>query len=122
MDRLLNQLERAAGVGRQEITVDDNFILNRKVNFPELIFNQDERQDKYFESDFSRKWQLLEPNFKNGCYVCQKHKYTIIQYDQRINSETFETFGNNDLIEICPWQVVESKSKGKSQYKKQRSH
>jgi hypothetical protein len=66
----VNQLERATGVGRSEFTVDDTFILTRKLNFPELIFNQDPEKDKYFEVDAAHKWKLLEPNIKHGCYVC----------------------------------------------------
>jgi hypothetical protein len=94
------------------------------LNYPELIFNQkDDHIDQYFLTDTARKWQLLKPDFKNGCYVCQKHKYTIIQYDQRIDSETFEPLGNKDLIEICPWQVVEHKHRGQiNTFKRMRSY
>lgn len=56
----------------------DQFVLTRKLNFPELIFNLDPRQDKnvkkrFFEIDHAHKWTMAD-NFqrKDVCYVCQK--------------------------------------------------
>lgn len=64
----------------------DQLILSRKLNLPELIFNQDYTQDKnfkkrFFEIDHAQKWVMADnKQRKEPCYVCQKQKYTLIFY------------------------------------------
>jgi len=99
-DKLVNQTKVSKGIGRTEGNLLDHFILTRKLNFPQLVFNQNSHNDQYFERDHADKWQLSQ---RNDCYICQKYVYTIIFYDQRPNSK------NSDLIEICPLGKSESK-------------
>lgn len=75
----------------------DTFVLNRKVNHPELIFNQNKREDLFFEQDASETWKLLE---NGNCYQCQKHRYTMIFYEQEKDAP------NDDLIEIKDKKVI----------------
>ena len=49
----------------------DHFVLTRKVNEPELIFNQCRFKDLYFEQDAAEQWALSD---KSECHMCQKHK------------------------------------------------
>ena len=61
----------------------DEIILNRKINHPELSFNQFSEKDLYFEEDSAEQWQL-----SNNCFICEKHRYTVIFYDKTgYNSE-----------------------------------
>lgn len=76
----------------------DTFVLNRKVNHPELIFNQNKREDLFFEQDASETWKLLE---NGNCYQCQKHRYTMIFYEQEKDAP------NDDLIEIKDKKVIQ---------------
>jgi len=60
-------------------------VLSRKPGYPELIFNQDPRNDKnhkirHFEKDHEAQWKF-DPKKPNSCYVCEKQKYTMIFYD-----------------------------------------
>ena len=52
-------------------------VLTRKVNEPDLIFNQYPYKDLYFEQDAGEQWVLSE---KSECFVCDKHKLTVIFY------------------------------------------
>lgn len=69
----------------------DRMILTRKLNLPELIFNQDSRQDRnvkkrFFEIDHGHKWTMADNHNhhqkKDVCYVCQKQKYSLIFYER----------------------------------------
>jgi len=35
-------------------------------------------KDQYFEIDASEQWVLSD---KSECYICQKHRYTLIFFD-----------------------------------------
>jgi hypothetical protein len=70
--------------------------LTRFVNYPELIFNQRIKNDrtkhhKFFKKDVQYQWTLSK---KNECYVCQKHRYTIIFYERGALAK------NHGLVEI----------------------
>jgi excinuclease UvrABC helicase subunit UvrB len=55
-NKILNQQLSAQGYGRLESSSFDKFILYRRVNQPELIFNQSINKDMYFEKDSSLNW------------------------------------------------------------------
>jgi len=57
----------------------DKFILSRNLNLPELVFNQEPKQDdnvrkRFFEIDHAQKWRMVDNNSSpnESCYVCQK--------------------------------------------------
>jgi len=74
----------------------DQFVLNRKVNFPELIYNQDPQKlnsdHRFFQSEASEYWQLSP---KGECFVCDKYKYTAIFFKKGLIPNS-----NTDLHEI----------------------
>lgn len=69
--------------------------MTRKVNHPELIFNQSLKYDntkyRFFKKDASQQWKLSR---NNECYVCNKYTYTIIFYEKSI------LYPNKGLTEI----------------------
>ena len=67
----------------------DAFVVTRKLNHPELIFSQDPTRDSFFEQNESEEWQV---SLTGDCYVCDKHKYTMIFFNQ--------DGAQNDLTEI----------------------
>jgi hypothetical protein len=84
------------GLGRLDDNETDQFVITRIVNYPELIFNQRIKNDiqgknNFFEKDAGMKWQLEKGS---DCYVCQKHRYTIIFYEKGILSN------NPGLVEV----------------------
>lgn len=80
----MNLTQTRLGAGRgSNSNHHDEMILNRKINHPELLFNQFSEKDLYFEEDSSEQWQL-----SNNCFICEKHRYTLIFYDKNsYNSE-----------------------------------
>lgn len=74
----------------------DNFIVCRKPNYPELIFNQKKQIDKYFIKDSCQNWA-----FSEKCYVCERHTYVAIFYEQSTCAE------NEGLIEIKNQDVIQ---------------
>ena len=89
------------GIGRAKCeNQSDVFILSRACTYPELIFNQDYRKDKFASNSTERcfdihnafKWNFHSKD--DGCYICQKHTYTVIFFDQ----DNLEN--NKDLVEI----------------------
>lgn len=76
-DKLINQTQSIAGLGRIESSLVDQFILSKNGNEPELIFNQNQHKDLYFEQDSSELWRL---SLKNECHICQRHKCVYIFY------------------------------------------
>ena len=87
----MNQKILSNGCGRLNCNTLNYFTLTRKVNYPELVFNQHILKDHYFEVDSSQKWRLSQ---NNECYVCHKYQYVAIFFEQA------KTGGNEDLIEI----------------------
>lgn len=75
----------------------DQFILTRKINHAELVFNQAPTKNCHFEVDASQKWKL-----RKECYVCSKHHYVAIWYNQGAGDQ------NTDLHEIKDAGVVAS--------------
>ena len=76
--------------------------MTRKLNHPELIFNQtiknDHTKHRFFKKDAGQVWSL---SMKNECYVCQKYRYTMIFYDRYMLSH------NSGLIEIKDKEFVQ---------------
>ena len=72
----------------------DNFVLTRRLNHPELVFNQrislDSTKERFFKVDSNQAWTLSQ---KDECYICEKHHYTVIFYERANNC-------NQGLIEI----------------------
>lgn len=71
-------------------------MLTRKINHPELVFNQDIHKDKidnvrYYEMDAGSFWKLSQ---KNECYICDKHQFVHIYFEKGILAK------NKDLLEI----------------------
>lgn len=67
----------------------DKFVLTRKNNLPEMVFNQNSRQDfnnkkRFFEVNHDQKWCLNDNDCSNRdvCYICEKQKYTMIFYQR----------------------------------------
>jgi hypothetical protein len=57
----INSCQAATGSGRYGLHNSiDEFTLTRKVNHPELIFNQDPYKDSYFEIDCLNHWRLAD--------------------------------------------------------------
>ena len=46
--RMMNSTKYNAGVGRDRVIQVDQFVVNRKYNFPELVYNQDPQVDEFF--------------------------------------------------------------------------
>lgn len=70
--------------------------MTRKVNYPELVFNQKIANDsnkalRYFQKDHDLIWKLSK---KNECFICEKYKYTIVFYERGLLAK------NPDLVEI----------------------
>ena len=94
-----DKMSTIGGVGRIESNLVDEFVLSRIVNRPELIFNQKPYLDQYFEMDASENWRLMDMacGIGGGCPVCNKHKYTLIFYEQDM-ADPWSV--NEDLIEM----------------------
>lgn len=74
----------------------DRFVLTRKINNPELVFNADPYKDKipalrYFQQDAGEYWRL---SAGGECFMCDGHKYTVIFFKRgeqpNSNSGLFE--------------------------------
>lgn len=84
--KIANQSQIGHGIGRMETSSFDNFILTRKVQNPEMIFNQNEFIDKYFDTNSAYKWLLSN---KNECYVCQRYKQVAIIFEENCDNHSF---------------------------------
>jgi hypothetical protein len=73
----INQTSSTLGLGRVESSVIDRFVLTRRVNQPELIFNESPNNDHYFDS--ADKWHYSN---KEDCNVCLKSKYFVMIFDK----------------------------------------
>ena len=72
-------------------------MLTRKLNQPELIWNQDPKLDafqksRFFNVDAAAAWKVSK---NSECYICDGHKYTVIFFQQG----QFTKF-NDDLYEV----------------------
>jgi len=76
-------------------------VLTRRLNHPELIFNQrvsiDDTKDRFFKVDANQYWTLSR---QDECYICDKHHYAVIFYERSENS-------NKGLIEIKDTEFLE---------------
>ena len=72
-------MQLGTGIGRSQTNEIDDFVLTRKVNLPELIFNQNPNKDCYFEIDAGNKWRLSD---RCQCYSCHRYKYTMVFFKQ----------------------------------------
>ena len=86
------------GTGRLDDNIFDRFVLTRKLNHPELLFNQNTKYDqgknakyRFFKPDAQKDWKL---SAQNECYLCNKHQYTLIFYDKNC------LYRNKGLTEI----------------------
>lgn len=82
----------------------DHFILTRKINNAELIFNQDPHKDhlkhcRYFEVEAAECWRLSR---SNECFMCDGYKYTAIFFKKGILS----TYNSKELDEITDSTIV----------------
>jgi len=76
------------------------FVLTRKANNPELIFNNCKYKDAYWEMEAGELWQLSYSNHPtNECFICQKYKYGLIFIDKRE--------ANADLEEIRDPKIIQ---------------
>ena len=55
-NKLINQTMVAQGIGRMEAGIADVFVLTRKVNNPELIFNNCRFKDLYWQMEAGEMW------------------------------------------------------------------
>ena len=95
-NKIMNQSQ---GIGRLDAGLADVVVLTRKVNHPELVFNNFRYVDAYWALDSGGQWQLSYKNCPtNECYICEKHKYVMVFLDKR---------GHNDeLQEITDIKVI----------------
>jgi len=85
------------GIGRLTDSQTDRFVLTRKINYPELIWNQNPHYDRqhkkrYFEVDAAEQWKLSQ---KDECFICDAQCYTVIFFKDGGPIGT-----NKDLFEI----------------------
>jgi hypothetical protein len=94
-----HKVQTAGGVGRLESNLVDQFVASRWVNHCEMVFNQQPYADKNFEMDAAEKWRLMDTacGISGGCPICNKHRYTMIFYEQEIDDPWSY---NEGLIEI----------------------
>ena len=62
----------------------------------ELVFNENKRKAFQFEVDSAQSWQVAE---RDGCWVCQKWKYTVVFVDR--------SKYNNHFSEVTDPKVIE---------------
>lgn len=84
------------------MSTPDNFVLNRILNHPELIFNQHVANDenvrnRFFVKDAMANWKL---SFNEECHTCDRHPYTMIFFERGILAQ------NNELKEITDDKVL----------------
>ena len=110
---MVNLARHASGLGKSSDGGSDHFVLTRKVNHPELIFNQDPNKDRYaatrfFEIDSAECWVLSQTN---ECYVCDRHTYGLIFFEKGVLAD------NADMQEVKDEALLK---KLKSEYKADR--
>lgn len=71
-------------------------MVNRVLNHPELIFNQQPKYDhdmqqRYFRRDAKHDWEFSPTN---DCFICNRHQYTQIHYERGVLAT------NKELVEI----------------------
>ena len=103
-NKLENDSKKKTGIGRNDDSLLDQFVLTRKVNHPELIWNQNPQNDstpdkQYFESYASKNWILSQ---KNECFMCDGHKYTVIFYKSGLLTQQ-----NQGLYEVKDNEMLE---------------
>lgn len=77
----------------------DCLVLTRKLNHPELIFNNSNHQSTYFQQDSDMQWRVsYNGQFTHECYLCQKYKYTCIFLDK--------DGPNSNLVEIRDENII----------------
>lgn len=68
------------GVGKTAFSRVDSFVLTRRLNYPELAFKERlSASDSHFCRDSQSSWRLQSDG---SCYLCEKHKYCVIFFDQ----------------------------------------
>ena len=89
----INDIQVGTTNSHLETNQGDNLVLTRKLNHPELIYNQRVSEDvslgNLFKVDANECWTLSPTD---ECFVCEKHLYTMIFYDRHKK--------NSGLVEI----------------------
>ena len=57
---MMNRTQAFKGIGRLDSNLIDDFILTRKVNHAELVFNHQFRKDEYWDQDAGEQWVLQD--------------------------------------------------------------
>ena len=98
-NKIINQTMVSQGIGRMEAGVSEVFVLTRKADNPELIFNDCRFKDLYWEMEAGEKWQLsYKKSPTNECFVCQKYKYGLIFVDKRADNSDLEEIKDPEII------------------------
>jgi len=99
-NKIINQNLSGQGIGRLEADPGDVFVLTRKADSPELIFNNCKYKDAYWDMEAGELWQLSYSNHPtNECFLCRKYKYGLIFVDTR--------GANADLEEIKDPKIIQ---------------
>ena len=90
------------GRSKNENNILDKFVVTRRINHPELIFNQaaanDETRKRFFNTDAASRWALSK---SNECHCCDKYQYVIVCYERTAISS------NKELDEIKDKELLD---------------
>ena len=103
--RIKVQAKLHGGIGKMSGGLADHFVVTRKINSPELIWNQDQRKDhdkktRYFEARAAESWQLSQ---RNECFMCDGHKYTAIFFE----AGNMTDCNSKELLEVKDQKILE---------------
>jgi len=80
--------------------LDDNFVVTRKPRMPELIFNNNDVKDLYWEVESGENWRLSHlKTTTNECFICQRRKYVMVYVDKCYDNEELEEIKDPKIIE-----------------------
>ena len=81
----------------------DTFVVSRQINQPELIFNQNSNMDAHFDMEAGEAWRMqVGSNPMTCCHICNKHKFTMIFYEQDEHE-----MSNTEMKEITDPEMIE---------------
>ena len=99
MNKIKNRVQVTAGIGRIGNSSGDQFVVTRKLQHSELMYNNCRHKDAYWQVGAEERWQLsYRHKTSNECYVCQKHKLVMIFLD--------DAEANQDLVEIKDASII----------------
>jgi len=65
-----------------------------------MIFNNTVYKDHYWESDAGEQWKFSwKEESTNECYICEKHKYTVIFLSTKERNTDIKQITDNAIIE-----------------------